>query len=240
MPYRFDPRRILFEGTGLAVPRSYGRLNDSVFLDCFVRCVRWGLPSLARLSSSVEVDSFLESLRSAIIFALDNQAPLRSFPVRRPGARWLSAILRARFRERNYLFRRAKGSGSVLSTAEYRRSRDVFVIDLRRAQNDHCLEKLTGLRDLAKLWRQLASLGLVRPSRPLNFITADELNSFLCLFGLLGGWSCDGPWFSSALSSHLHIHQCLLWACITNHPFHYLSLTCSVSLFFIHPSFLPS
>ena len=87
---------------------------------------------LDRLSSIVEIDLFLDSLRDAIVFTLDDQAPLRSFPVRRPGAPWLSSILRA--------------------------------------------------------------LGLVRPScmSPLNFITADELNSFfvsciLCLFGLLGG-----------------------------------------------------
>ena len=40
----------------------------------------------------------------------------------------------------------------------------MLVIDLRRAQSDHCLERLRGLRDLGKLWRELASLGLVRPS----------------------------------------------------------------------------
>ena len=122
----------------------------------------------------------LVALRGAIVFALDNQAPLRSFPVRRPGAPWLSAILRARIRERNYLFRRAKRSGRILAMAEYRHYRDMLVIDLRRAQSDHCLERLRGLRDLGKLWRELASLGLVRPScmSPLNFFTADELNSF--------------------------------------------------------------
>ena len=78
------------------------------------------------------------------------------------------------------MFRRAKRFGSVLAMAEYRRFRDVLVIDLRRTQSDHCLERLRGLRDLGKLWRELASLGLVRSScmSPLNFFTADELNSF--------------------------------------------------------------
>ena len=54
------------------------------------------------------------------------------------------------------------------------------MIDLRRAQSHHCLERLRGLRDLVKLWRELASLGLVRPScmSPLNFFTADELIPF--------------------------------------------------------------
>ena len=163
------------------VRRSFGRFNDSAFLDCFRRVLDEEHPHpLEGLSSSVDIDSFLESLRGAIVFALDNQAPLRSFPVRRLGAPWRSAILRARIRERNYLFRRAKRSGGILAMAEYRHYRDVLVIDLRRAQSDHCLERLRGLRDLGRLWRELASLSLLRPSciSPLNFFTADELNSF--------------------------------------------------------------
>ena len=101
------------------VCRRFGRLNDSVFLDCFGHVLDEEYPhSLEGLSSSVEIDSFLESLRGAIVFSLDNHAPLRSFPVRRPGAPRLSAILRAQIRERNYLFRRAKRSGSILAMAE--------------------------------------------------------------------------------------------------------------------------
>ena len=43
----------------------------------------------------MEIDSFLESLRGVIVFALNSQAPLRSFSVRGLGAPWLSAVLRA-------------------------------------------------------------------------------------------------------------------------------------------------
>ena len=95
-------------------------------------------------------------------------------------APWLSIILRARIRERNYLFSRAKRSGRVYAMAEYRRFRDVLVADLRRAECDHCLERLGGLTDVARLWRELVSLDLIRPScmSPFNFFTADELNSF--------------------------------------------------------------
>ena len=52
--------------------------------------------------------------------------------------------------------------------------------ELRRAQSDHCLERLRGVTDVAKLWRELANLGLDRPSgsSPLSFFTADQLNSF--------------------------------------------------------------
>ena len=100
-----SPRRILFELS----------FNNSVFLDCFGRVLEEEYPhSLEGLSSSVEIDSFLESLRGAMVFALDNQAPLRSFPVRRPGAPRLSAILKAQIRERNHLFRRASAPAAVL------------------------------------------------------------------------------------------------------------------------------
>ena len=131
MSYRFES---LPNPVRTIVRRSYGRFNDSVFLDCFGRVLDKNyLHSLEGLFSSVETDSFLKSLRGAIVFALDNQAPLLSFPVRRPAAPWFSAILRARIRERNNLFRGAKRSGSVLAMAEYRLFRDVLVIDLRRA-----------------------------------------------------------------------------------------------------------
>ena len=84
MSYRFEsppnPVRTI-------VRRSFWRFNDSTFLDCFGRVLDEEYPHpLEGLFSSVEIDSFLESLRGAIVFALDNQAPLRSFPVRRPGA----------------------------------------------------------------------------------------------------------------------------------------------------------
>ena len=76
MSYRFEsppnPVRTI-------VRRSYGRFNDSVFLDCVGRVLDEDyLHSLEGLSSSVEIDSSLESPRGAIVFALDNQAPLRS------------------------------------------------------------------------------------------------------------------------------------------------------------------
>ena len=156
-----------------------------VFCDFFGRVLHENYPHLLQgLSSSVDIDSSLESLFSVIVFVLDNQAPLSSFPVRRPGDPWLSAILRARIRDWNYLFRRAKRFGSVLAMAEYSRFRDVLVINLRRAQSDHFLERLRGLRGLAKLWRELANLGLVMPScmSPLNFFTATNWIHFLSLY----------------------------------------------------------
>ena len=97
LSYRFES---LPNPVRTIVRRNFGRFNDSAFLDCFGRVLDEEHPhSFEGLSSSVEIDSFLKSLRGAIVFALDTQAPLRSFLVRRPRAPWLSAILRARIRE---------------------------------------------------------------------------------------------------------------------------------------------
>ena len=91
MSYRFESPP---NSVRTIVCRSFGRFNDSVFLDCFGRVLDQEYPhSLEGLSSSVKINSFLESLRGAIVFALYNQAPLRSFPVRRPEARGFPQFL---------------------------------------------------------------------------------------------------------------------------------------------------
>ena len=66
------------------VRRSYGRFNDSAFRDCFGRGLDNDCPNLLdRLFSIVKIDLFLDSLRDTVVFALDDQALLWSFPVRR-------------------------------------------------------------------------------------------------------------------------------------------------------------
>ena len=160
---------------------SYRGFSDTAYRDVLERALDADcLFEPGEVLTTERVDCLLNSFQNAIISALDDQAPLRSFRVRRPGAPWLSVVSRSRIRERNALYRQARRSGSVLAWAEYRRFRDVLVADLRRAQSDHCLERLRGVTDVAKLWRELASLGLVRPSgsSPLSFFTADQLNSF--------------------------------------------------------------
>ena len=118
---------------------------------------------------------------------MDDQAPLRSFRVRNPGAPWFSVVLRARIRKRNAVYRRARRSGSVLAWAKYSRFRDELVADLRRAQSDHCLESVrvggggqivarVGLSDL------LDHLLLAFLPRSVKFIFCYRV---LCLFGLL-------------------------------------------------------
>ena len=70
MSYRFEsppnPARTI-------VRRSFGRFNDSAFLDCFGCVLDEEHPHpLEGLSSTVEVETFLESLHGAIVFVLDN------------------------------------------------------------------------------------------------------------------------------------------------------------------------
>ena len=177
MSYRFESPPI--------PPRTISRRSHRGFSDTAYRDVLSALDANCLLEpgevlSIGRVDCLLNSFQNAIISALDDQAPLRSFRARRLGSPWLSVVLRSRIREHNALYRRARRSGSVLAWAEYRRFMDVLVAALRRAQSDHYLERLRGVADVAKLWRELANLGLVRPSgsSPLSFFTADQLNSF--------------------------------------------------------------
>ena len=84
------------------------------------------LQELGEVPSIARVDCLLDALQNAIISALDDQAPLRSFRVRKQGSPWFSIILRA----------------------EYRRFRDVIVAVLRRSQSDHCPGRLRGIADV--------------------------------------------------------------------------------------------
>ena len=51
---------------------------------------------------------------------------------------------------------------------------------MRLAHENYHLQRLSRITDVAMLWRELASLGLVRPapSSPLNFFSPNEQNSF--------------------------------------------------------------
>ena len=112
--------------------------------------------------------------------ALNVQAPMQTFRVHRTRAPWLSHPLKLRMMHRNSLFRKAKCSGCVLAMAVYRQYRDELRADMRLAHDDYHLQRLSKITDVAMLWRELASLGLVRPapSSPLNFFSPDELNLF--------------------------------------------------------------
>ena len=214
--------------------RSYGRFDDRAFRDCFGHVLDDDCPHfLEGLSFFVEVVSFLDSLHNAIIFALDDQAPLRSFPVRRLGAPWLPAISRARIKERNYLFRRAKGSGSFRAIAEYRRFRNVLVADWRRAQSD---QRGSGVRrtwlDCGVSWLALVWSGLRARLLSCAFVTVSCASS-----------ACSATDLATALDFPLPTRSIFLFSNVSSERVFQIiipttSLTCSRlrwRLSFFHP-----
>ena len=73
--------------------------------------------------------------------------------------------------------------------AIYRQCRDELGLELKLAHSNYLLARLTASTDVSRLWRELASLGLVRPApaSPLNFFSPDEPNVFFDSF------SCISP-----------------------------------------------
>ncbi|XP_036144943.1 uncharacterized protein LOC118646356 [Monomorium pharaonis] len=105
------------------------------------------------LGSSSQVDSFIDTVQNSLDI-LDVHAPQWSFVTTRP-APWITAELAERARRCKLLYKRAK-------------------------RHEYIYGRLTSISDSGMLWRQLASLGLVKTSysSPLNFFTADQLNSY--------------------------------------------------------------
>ena len=162
----------------LASRRNYKRFNASSFQSSLdFGCV---VPLDSCSATNESVDEFVDSVCKTIITALDFQAPMQTFKVQRKRAPWLSHFLKLRIKHRNSLLRNATRSGCVLAMAVYRHYRDGLRTDMRRAHVSYHLQRLSEMTDLAMLWRELASLGLVRPapSSPLNFFSPTELNSF--------------------------------------------------------------
>ena len=132
LSYRFESPPI---PTRTISRRSYRGFSDTAYRDVLERALDADcLLEPGEVLSNGRADCLLNSFQNAIISALDDHAPLRLFRVRRPGAPWLSVVLRSCIRERNALYRRARRSGCVLAWAEHRRFRDVLVAELRRAQ----------------------------------------------------------------------------------------------------------
>ena len=117
LSYRFESPPILAR---MISRRSYGGFNESAYHDVLERALDANcLLEPGEVLHYGWVDYLLTSFQNAIISALNDQAPLRSFRVRSSGAPWLSVVLKARIRERNALYKRARRSGSVLAWAEY-------------------------------------------------------------------------------------------------------------------------
>ena len=106
LSYRFESPPILVR---MLSRRSYGGFNESTYRDVLERALDADcLLEPGEVLSTGRVDCLMNSFENTIISALDDQASLRSFRVRRPTAPWLFVVLRARISERNALYRRAR------------------------------------------------------------------------------------------------------------------------------------
>ena len=127
------------------------------------------------LSDVVDVQQSSDLLSCTLRGALDIFAPARKFTVRKPPARWLSTELKGRLRDRNLLYKQAKRANSLLGYARFRLFRSKLNADIRRAKSEFLLATLSDIVEPAKLWRELARLGLVKSVlvSPLRFFLPD-------------------------------------------------------------------
>ena len=179
--------------------RNYKRFDASSFLSVLDFSCLFTLDSCSATGENVDV--FMDSVCEMNTTALDIEPPMQTFRVHRTRAPWLSHSLKLRIRHRISLFRKAKRSGCVLAMAVYRQYRDELRTDMRLAHDSYLLQRFSEIADVAMLWRELASLSLVKlaPSSHLNFFSPDELNLFFVGISRPSP-TCDATDFERALN----------------------------------------
>ena len=117
----------------------------------------------------------------------------------------------------NSLFRSAYRSGDVLAIAVYRRYTDELSSDIKLAQDNYYFRRLGSMTDETGLWRELASLGLVRTtwSSLLSFFTADNLNLFFADLSC-ASLGCDESDLADVLRMPLAAQPAFEFAAITS------------------------
>ncbi|XP_024892122.1 uncharacterized protein LOC112467653 [Temnothorax curvispinosus] len=130
-------------------------------------------------SSASLVDRFCSVLSETVLNTLDVVAPERVFIINKPPVRWLTSDLKSRIRIRNQVYKRAKRSNSILGYFLYRQFCNQLNLDIKRAKSEFQFNSLKTITDPAKLWRELARLGLVKSSSvsPLHYFTPSQLNA---------------------------------------------------------------
>ncbi|XP_071576178.1 uncharacterized protein [Temnothorax nylanderi] len=164
-----------FDSKQSVLRRSYRNFDTSAFLEHL-----YSLAVNVQIVNETDVEEVCSRLSSTLLNVLDVFAPARRSVIRRPPIHWLTDELRSRLRTRNHLYKQAKRSNSLLGYARYRHLRNQLNTDIKRAKSNFHFASLTNITDSAKLWRELARLGLVRSVSvsPLRFFSPDQLNSY--------------------------------------------------------------
>ncbi|XP_011859007.1 PREDICTED: uncharacterized protein LOC105556520 [Vollenhovia emeryi] len=159
--------------------RSLNKFDPEGFL-CTLQSL---LPSVNNLTSihistAALVDLLANSLTETSLTALEPYAPIKNFTANRPANPWITEEFKQRILHRNNIYKRAKRSNNLLEFEIYRHLRDLLTIDIRRAKQIYEFNKLSLITEPSKMWKELASLGLVKNNLtlPLHFFSPDVLN----------------------------------------------------------------
>lgn len=154
---KFIPRTIYRRTLNRFNPVDYSNtiastLHQAAFVD--------SRPLVSPNSLEVHCELFTQT----ILTALNNHAPLRTFPIRKPPAPWLTDALKGRIKKRNRLYKQARRSNDLLGLAIYRNFRDQLTLDMRSARQQYHLDRLNAIDNPSRLWGELSNLGLIKLS----------------------------------------------------------------------------
>uniref|UniRef100_A0A6V7IZG8 Reverse transcriptase domain-containing protein n=1 Tax=Bracon brevicornis TaxID=1563983 RepID=A0A6V7IZG8_9HYME len=125
-------------------------------------------------------DALVAHLEHTVISALDVYAPIRTRFVSRPPAPWMTLELRQMMKDRDYVYRSYRSSGSLLFLAQYREMRRKVKQKLKKSRELYLASAVSDITDPAELWQFLSRQGLtkVKRSSPLDTFSAEDLNSY--------------------------------------------------------------
>ncbi|XP_071637527.1 uncharacterized protein [Temnothorax longispinosus] len=181
--------------------RNFRDIDADKFRDC-LRSIMNSPRYLERVQAITDadgghcVDGLCSALSDATTEALDVHAPAHVIAVRRPPTRWLSDDLKTRLNTQNKMYKQAKRSDCLLDYSAYRHFRNQLNVDIKQAKSEFHFNSLVRITDSAKLWRELARLGLspsdTRPianlpelSKIFEKIVALQITQYLDEFDLL-------------------------------------------------------
>lgn len=170
--------------------RNYRGTDSSGFcnhLNCAV-------DSFLNVSGGIDINNFCSRLNDLLVGALNIFAPLKIFTTMRHPVPWLTNGLRVSIKRKNKLFNKVKRSRSLIDLANYRHFRNQLNSDIKYTRDSYFLNSLNNITYQAKLWRELACLGLAKSFfvSPLRHFSTDVLNSYyVSVTNSQPAYSCD-------------------------------------------------